>query len=114
MTPDLLVLVQIFANDRILLIKRGIEPYSGKWAPPGGFVERGELPEHAAVREVREEVQLDLQPAELLPQSVIALPTINQTYHIFIVCLPEMLPACAMPAAQGSPGTGPKSFGASR
>jgi len=95
--PDLLVLVQIFAKDRILLIKRGIDPYSGKWAPPGGFVERGELPEHAATREVREEVQLDLEPGQLLPHSVILLPWLNQTYHVFIACLPEMLPARAVP-----------------
>ena len=97
-----LVLAQIFANDRsagrrILLIKRGIEPYSGKWAPPGGFVEHGESPESAAIREVREEVQIDLEPGQLLPHSVIALPALNQTHHVFVACLAEMLPARAMP-----------------
>lgn len=106
-SPALLVLVQIFANDRnagrrnagrrILLIKRGIEPYSGKWAPPGGFVERGESPESAAIREIREEVQIDLEPGQLLPHSVIALPAMNQTYHVFVARLPQMLPARAMP-----------------
>lgn len=95
--PDLLVLVQIFAKHRILLIQRGIEPYRGKWAPPGGFVEPGELPAHAAIREVREEVQLDLEPAQLLPHSVIPLPSMNQTYYVFVACLQEMLPARAMP-----------------
>jgi hypothetical protein len=28
---------------------------------------------------------------------VIALPSMNQTYHVFIACLPEILPARAMP-----------------
>ena len=106
-SPASLVLVQIFASERnaghrdarhrILLIKRGIDPYSGKWAPPGGFVEHGESPERAAIREVREEVQVDLDPGQLLPHSVIALPAMNQTYHVFVARLPEMLPACATP-----------------
>ena len=53
----LLVLTQIFAEDHILLLKRGLEPYRGKWAPPGGFVERGESSQAAAVREVWEEYE---------------------------------------------------------
>ncbi len=62
-----------------------------------GSSRRGELPEHAAIREVREEVQLDLEPAQLLPHSVIFLPSMNQTYYVFVACLQEMLPARAMP-----------------
>jgi len=95
--PAVLVLAQIFASGRILLIRRGIEPYRGKWAPPGGFVERDESPESAAIREVREEVQIDLEPGQLLPHSVILLPAMNQTYHIFTACLPEMLPGRPTP-----------------
>lgn len=95
--PAVLVLAQIFANGRILLIRRGIEPYRGKWAPPGGFVECGESPENAAIREVREEVQIDLEPGQLLPHSVIVVPAMNQTYHIFTACLAEMLPGRATP-----------------
>jgi len=95
--PAALVLAQIFAKGRILLIRRGIEPYRGKWAPPGGFVEHGESPEDAAIREVREEVQIELEPGQLLPHSVILLPAMNQTYHVFTACLARMLPGRATP-----------------
>src|SRR5690349_9369262 len=47
--PSLLVLVAIFAADRILLQRRGIAPYIGKWAPPGGYVECNESLEAVAV-----------------------------------------------------------------
>lgn len=45
---------------RIGLGLRAREPYAGLWETPGGFVELGEHPEDAAVREVHEELGLDL------------------------------------------------------
>lgn len=39
----------------VLLIKRGIEPYKGKWAFPGGFVQMDESTEECAKRELFEE-----------------------------------------------------------
>lgn len=94
--PALLVLTQIFANNRILLMRRGTDPYIGKWAPPGGFVEYGESLETAAVREVWEEVRIKLDCAQLLPHAVLSLPKINQVYHIFNVCLSQTPAACAV------------------
>ncbi|CAN5692972.1 NUDIX domain-containing protein [soil metagenome] len=45
----------------IILIQRDIEPGYGKWTFPGGFVERGEIVEAAAEREVREESGLEIE-----------------------------------------------------
>ncbi len=58
-TPALTVDVVIFClrEQRLqtLLIKRGVEPYSGKWAIPGGYVRYGEDIDAAALRELGEE-----------------------------------------------------------
>ena len=40
---------------RFLLIKRGIPPQKGYWGCPSGFVESGESPEAACIRELEEE-----------------------------------------------------------
>jgi len=45
----------ILKDKQILLIKRKNEPFKGKWALPGGFVEYGEKTEDAVIREVSEE-----------------------------------------------------------
>jgi len=50
----------------VLLMRRAMEPRRGFWTPPGGFVELGESPEEAAVREGAEEVALTLEPFALL------------------------------------------------
>ncbi|MBD5266465.1 MAG: NUDIX hydrolase [Bacteroides sp.] len=45
-------------NIKILLIQRGIEPYKGKWALPGGFLKPDESAEVGAMRELEEETGL--------------------------------------------------------
>ena len=51
---------------RIVLVKRAIEPGYGKWVFPGGFIDRGETVEAAAVREAREECGLDIRIERLI------------------------------------------------
>ncbi|MGM9799059.1 MAG: NUDIX hydrolase [Muribaculaceae bacterium] len=43
---------------RVLLVKRGIEPYKGRWAFPGGFIKMDESAEDGALRELQEETGL--------------------------------------------------------
>jgi ADP-ribose pyrophosphatase YjhB (NUDIX family) len=50
----------------ILLVQRAIEPQYGKWVFPGGYVDRGETLEAAALREVREESGLVVRLTRLL------------------------------------------------
>lgn len=43
---------------QVLLIERGIEPYKGRWAFPGGFLNMEESAEEGALRELQEETGL--------------------------------------------------------
>ena len=49
------------ASDSLVLVRRAIEPGYGKWVFPGGYVDRGEPLEAAAIREAREECGLDVR-----------------------------------------------------
>lgn len=44
---------------QVLLIERGIEPFKGRWAFPGGFLKMDETAEEGAKRELKEETGLE-------------------------------------------------------
>ena len=50
----------------VLLIKRLIDPFKGKWAIPGGFVLEGESLEKAVERELKEETGVEVNYLEQL------------------------------------------------
>ena len=53
-------------RNRVVLVKRAIEPGYGKWVFPGGYVDRGEEVQVAAIREAREETGLDVRIDRLI------------------------------------------------
>jgi ADP-ribose pyrophosphatase YjhB (NUDIX family) len=59
--PKLAAGAIVSCGERILLLRRSIEPAYGRWVFPGGFVDRGEHPEEAAVREAREEAGVQVR-----------------------------------------------------
>ena len=54
------------ADGDMLFIRRARDPGRDKLALPGGFIDRGETAEHAAMREVREEAGVKLDSVEFL------------------------------------------------
>ena len=53
--------VFVIQNNQVLLAKRKINPKKGTWDSPGGFVETGESIEAGAIREMKEETNLDIK-----------------------------------------------------
>ena len=75
-------------GSEILLIKRKYPPGIGKWALPGGIVEYGETVEQAAIREVKEETNIDIKIEKLLNVYSLILRDENGEvkYHYAIIC----------------------------
>ena len=64
LAADTIIELTDFPDRPIVLIERANPPYG--WAIPGGFVDLGEIVEQAAVREAKEEVQLEVRLIALL------------------------------------------------
>ena len=89
-SPKLTADGAIIKDGKILLIERKNEPFKGKWALPGGFVEYGEKVEDAVVREVNEETGLDTKIIDIV--GVYSDPSRDPRGHIVtVVYLLEIL-----------------------
>jgi len=68
-------------DDKILLVRRAIEPRTGFWCLPGGHQEKGEPLKTTAIREAFEEAAAVIAPDELL--AVYEVPAANITLTIY-------------------------------
>ena len=73
-------------DGRVLFVRRLTQPGYGLWSLPGGYVDRGEVVEHAAAREVLEETGLRVEIAGLVGLfSESGHPVIVAAYHCLSV-----------------------------
>lgn len=59
--PKVGVGVMVVEDDRLLLVRRAMEPEKGRWSLPAGYLDYGESPVETAVREAREETGLQVR-----------------------------------------------------
>jgi len=64
--PKVAGAVFIVRDGAVLLIKRSNEPQEGKWALPAGYIDEGEDPREAALREVNEETGITAEITRLV------------------------------------------------
>ena len=64
--PKLVAGCVVIDAGRVMLLRRGNDPQIGAWTFPGGYVDLGEVPVQAALRETLEEVGMHVTPDGLL------------------------------------------------
>ncbi len=96
--PVPVAIVIIPHKDGIVLIRRKRKPGKGKIALPGGFVDEGEEPEEAAIREAMEEVNLEIEISRLLLTQT--SKNVNQHISVFVAKPVTELPVAGDDAAE--------------
>jgi 8-oxo-dGTP diphosphatase len=86
MMPIATVGAIIEKDGRILLTKRNVEPYKGRWVVPGGHIEPNETAINAVRREIKEETGLSIKPEFLFYQDEICTD-LRPKFDIHHVCL---------------------------
>lgn len=70
-------------NGRILATQRGYGEFKDGWEFPGGKTERGETPQQALVREIKEELKSEIRVGEKLCTVEYDYPKFHLTMHCF-------------------------------
>ena len=76
----------IIKDGKVLATRRGggKKTYAGMWEFPGGKLESGETAEEAAVREIKEELDADIEVEELFETIEYDYPDFHLKMHCFI------------------------------
>ena len=86
--------VIVWRGDRVLMIRRGKAPRLGQWSLPGGAQSVGETVFETAVREVREETGLAVEPTGIVTVVDAITPDADGRVH-FHYTLVEVAAECA-------------------
>lgn len=78
--PMVVVTCFVAFGKRLLFVQRNLEPRRGRWAIPGGFLERGEGLAEGAARELYEEAGVLLRPEQLQIYMTGSITFLNQVY----------------------------------
>lgn len=80
------VVAAVIRNDnKIFATARGYGEFKGQWEFPGGKVEEGETPQQALVREIKEELDTDIEVGELIDTIEYDYPTFHLSMDCFWV-----------------------------
>jgi 8-oxo-dGTP diphosphatase len=71
-------------EDKIFATQRGYGEFKDGWEFPGGKMEPGETPQQALVREIKEELDTEIQVGELLDTVEYDYPAFHLTMHCFM------------------------------
>lgn len=96
-TVDIVLLTIRQGRLAVLLVKRGVEPFKDSWALPGGFVREDESLDVAALRELREESAVGVEPAHLEQLATYGQPDRDPRMRVVTVAYLGIIPEPARP-----------------
>jgi 8-oxo-dGTP diphosphatase len=71
-------------NDRILATQRGYGEFAGGWEFPGGKMEAGETQEQALIREIKEELEADIEILKYVETVEYDYPNFHLILHCYL------------------------------
>lgn len=70
-------------NDKIFATQRGYGEFKGGWEFPGGKIEKNEVPQQALIREIKEELDTEIEVNDLIDIVEYDYPTFHLKMHCF-------------------------------